>query len=156
MISYSKRSFLAIFVGAVFATSALAVQQANAAQPQFYSTGSGAIGGHDVVAYFTQGKAVKGSAQHQTRWNGADWRFASAENLEAFLKSPERYVPQYGGYCAYGVSQGYAVKIDPTAFTINNGRLYLNYSRSVSATWRADIPGYVKAANKNWPAVLSK
>ena len=85
---------------------------------------------------------------------GAKWLFSSAEHRDAFAKEPEKYAPQYGGYCAYGVSQGYAVKIEPDAWTIVNGKLYLNYDRGVQKTWEKDLPGYIAKADKNWPGVL--
>lgn len=121
-----------------------------------YSDASGAIRGYDPVAYFTEGRPVKGSKAFTHRWNGADWRFASAENRARFAAAPERYAPQYGGYCAYGVAGGYAVKIEPDAWSVVDGKLYLNYDRSVQASWRQDVPGYIRKADANWPRVLAR
>lgn len=112
-----------------------------------------AVGGYDAVSYFT-GTPAEGSKEFSTKWKDVEWRFANAANRDAFLASPEKYAPQYGGYCAYAVSQGYTAKGDPTAWTVNDGKLYLNYSIEVRATWEKDIPGYVSAANGNWPKVL--
>lgn len=121
-----------------------------------YSDAAGAIRGYDPVAYFTEGRPVKGSREFSHRWNGAEWRFASAQNRERFAAAPEKYAPQYGGYCAYGVAGGYAVKIEPEAWSVVDGKLYLNYDRSVQASWRKDVPGYIRKADTNWPAVLAK
>jgi len=87
---------------------------------------------------------------------GARWLFASEANQKRFEEDPQRFLPAYGGYCAYGVSQGYLVKIDPEAWKIVNDRLYLNYDRSVARTWAKDIAGYVKTADRNWPKLVSK
>ncbi|MGH8670053.1 MAG: YHS domain-containing (seleno)protein [Burkholderiales bacterium] len=121
-----------------------------------YSDASGAIRGYDPVAYFTQGRPVQGSKEFTHRWNGAVWRFASAENRARFAAEPQKYAPQYGGYCAYGVASGYAVKIDPAAWSVVDGKLYLNYDRSVQASWKSDVPGYIRKADANWPGVLAK
>lgn len=116
-----------------------------------FSTAEGAIRGYDPVAYFKQNKAVKGSKDLHYTWQQAEWHFANQANLEAFKANPEKFAPQYGGYCAYGVAQGYAPEIDPQAFKVTNGKLYLNLSRAVLKKWQQDIPGYVKDADKNWP-----
>ncbi|MCB1462998.1 MAG: YHS domain-containing protein [Nitratireductor sp.] len=113
-----------------------------------------AINGYDPVAYFTENKPVEGSAAITTTWNGATWRFASAANRDAFVADPEKYAPQYGGYCAWAVSNGYTAGTDPRAFSISGGKLYLNYSRSVQARWAKDISGNVSKADANWPGVL--
>ena len=89
-------------------------------------------------------------------WKGATWRFASAANRTAFEMNPKAYAPQYGGYCAYAVSRGYTAKIEPDAWRIVDGKLYLNYSRSVRTHWAADVPGNIAKANANWPAVLKE
>ncbi|MEO0868567.1 MAG: YHS domain-containing (seleno)protein [Cyanobacteria bacterium J06642_11] len=114
-----------------------------------------AIRGTDPVAYFTQGAAVAGRAEFTHTWNNAVWQFASAENRDAFAANPEAYAPQYGGFCAWAVSQGYTASIDPNAWKIVDGKLYLNYSRGVQRTWERDIPGNISRANSNWPGVLA-
>ena len=116
-----------------------------------FSTEAGAIRGYDPVAYFKQNKPVKGKKELVFQWQGADWHFASKDNLEAFKAEPEKYAPQYGGYCAYGVAQGYTPEIDPAAYKVVDGKLYLNLSKDVLKRWVKDIPGYVKDANQNWP-----
>jgi YHS domain-containing protein len=112
-----------------------------------------AIKGYDPVAYFTMSKPVKGDKDHVVSWMGATWRFASAENGSLFKKDPEKYSPKYGGYCAYGVANNYLVKIDPNAWTVYEGRLYLNYSIKVREQWKEDIPGNIRKADANWPAL---
>jgi hypothetical protein len=114
-----------------------------------------AVQGYDPVAYFTDGKAVEGSKDFEYEWMDARWRFASAAHRQAFVKSPETYAPQYGGYCAYGVSDGHAVKVDPEAWRIVGGKLYLNYNKKVQQLWLADIPGFIKKADQNWPKLLA-
>ena len=115
-----------------------------------------AIKGYDVVAYFTDGKPVEGSRQHQVEWRGATWRFASAGHKALFAKSPEKYAPQYGGFCAFGISRGYAVGIDPAAWKIVGGKLYLNYDSDVQAEWLKDVPGFIAKADRNWPKIVEE
>jgi hypothetical protein len=116
--------------------------------------GSGvAIKGFDPVAYFTQSKPVKGSPAFSYQWMNSTWRFVSGENRDEFARTPEKYAPQYGGYCAYGVSQGHTAPIDPEAWTIVEGKLYLNYSKGVKKTWSEAIPKHIEEANRNWPGL---
>jgi hypothetical protein len=81
------------------------------------------------------------------------WWFVSAQDRDEFARTPEKYVPQYGGYCAYGVSQGHAVNIDPEAWAVIDGKLYLNYSKGVKKTWSEAIPKHIEEANRNWPGL---
>ena len=115
-----------------------------------------AIKGYDAVAYFTDAKPVEGSSDFTSEWNGATWRFASAAHRDLFKGSPDKYAPQYGGYCAWAVSQGYTANIDPAAWAIVDGKLYLNYSREVQKTWQGDVPGNITKADANWPKLLKK
>jgi YHS domain-containing protein len=115
-----------------------------------------AVSGYDPVAYFTEGKPVEGSPSFEHEWNGATWRFANARNLEAFKADPKAYAPQYGGYCAWAVSQGYTASADPHAWRIVGRKLYLNYDRAVQQTWEKDAAGNIVKADKNWPKVLEK
>lgn len=110
-----------------------------------------AIKGYDPVAYFTQSKPVKGSPSFTHQWMGATWWFASAEDRDQFAAAPEKFAPKYGGYCAYGVSKNHTVSIDPEAWRIVEGKLYLNYSKSVQQKWLEDVPGNINAAEQNWP-----
>lgn len=127
---------------------------AMAEEPPIFATNRLAIQGYDPVAYFNEGKPVEGSDAHQLMWMGATWRFSSAANREAFERNPQRFAPQYGGYCAYAASQGYVAPTDPSAFTVHEGKLYLNYSRRVRGIWEQDIPGHISSADANWPKPL--
>jgi YHS domain-containing protein len=115
-----------------------------------------AIKGYDPVAYFTKGDPVKGSAEYQHEWNSAIWYFSSAEHRDMFIAEPEKYAPQYGGYCAYAVSQDETANIDPKSWKIVDGKLYLNLNKRIHRKWEKDIPGYIEKADKNWPGVLKK
>ncbi|MEO0388290.1 MAG: YHS domain-containing (seleno)protein [Pseudomonadota bacterium] len=128
---------------------------AAAATPPVYTEDGIAIDGSDAVAYFREGKPVAGAADITHAWNGATWRFSSEANRDAFAADPEAFAPQYGGYCAYAVSEGYTAPTVPEAWTIVDDKLYLNFSVRVKRRWERDIPGRIAAANANWPKVLS-
>lgn len=115
-----------------------------------------AIEGVDPVAYFAEGRPVKGDRAFEHVWMGATWRFVSQANRDAFAADPARFAPQYGGYCAWAVANGYTASIDPEAWRIVDGKLYLNYSKGVQAKWVKDIPGNIRKADANWPGILAK
>ncbi len=115
-----------------------------------------ALSGYDPVAYFTQKAAVKGSDEFKMTWNGAEWHFANAADLAAFKANPAKYAPQYGGYCAWAVSQGYTASGDPTVWKVVNDKLYVNYNAEVGEKWQKNIPGFITAANTNWPKIIAK
>ena len=115
-----------------------------------------AIKGYDPVAYFTQGRPVKGESAHELQWEGAMWRFSGKENLERVRAEPQRYAPRYGGYCAYGVAVGGLYDIEPEAWSIVDGVLYLNKNLRTREIWRKDIPGYIEKADRNWPGLKGK
>lgn len=138
--------------GALFAASAASAREAEVYTGTFSSL---AVGGYDAVAYFKAGRPVAGNDQFSMQYKGATWRFASPENLAAFQANPVAYAPQYGGYCAWAVSQGYTASGDPRFWKIVNGKLYLNYDGSVQAKWEKDIPGFIVKADRNWPGVLN-
>lgn len=129
---------------------------AYAATAEYNLTHGVALSGYDPVAYFTEGRPVKGNAAHVFSYGPATYHFASEKNRATFAANPARYAPKYGGYCAYGMARGYKAPIDPAAFTIVRGSLYMNYSQSVQRTWRKDIHGYVERADHNWPSVKSE
>jgi YHS domain-containing protein len=135
-----------------FIIAALFLGTAGAAssQPAVFSTSDGAIRGYDTVAYFTDSRALRGQKEFKHSWNGADWYFSNRENLDQFKSDPETYAPQYGGYCAFAMSKGSYASGDPEAWTIHDGKLYLNYSKAVRNTWSKRIPEYVKRADRNW------
>ena len=151
MTSLNRRQLFALGAGAAVALTPVA---ALAKKPTYTSWGK-AIRGYDPVAYFKQGKPVKGSKQFTHDYNGATWHFSSAENRDLFASSPAAYAPQYGGYCAYAVSQGYTASTIPEAWDIVNGKLYLNYSKSVQRTWKKKQSNYIQSADRNWPGVLN-
>ncbi|MCC0017026.1 MAG: tat pathway signal sequence domain protein [Rhodobiaceae bacterium] len=109
-----------------------------------------AIKGYDPVAYFADGKAIEGDPAITAEHDGALYRFASAAHRDTFAADPEKYAPQFGGFCAYGIAKGVKAGVEPDKFTIVDGRLYLNYNASVQETWRGDIPGYLAKARENW------
>ncbi|MGD1716666.1 YHS domain-containing (seleno)protein [Dapis sp. BLCC M172] len=121
-----------------------------------YVENNAAIRGADTVSYFTQSKAVKGNSKYQYKWKGANWYFSSAENRDLFAQNPEKYAPQYGGHCAYGMAKGKLAPIDPNAWSIVDGKLYLNYSKEVKELWTKDIPGHIAIADQNWSRIASK
>lgn len=113
-----------------------------------------AIRGYDSVAFFTSGKAVEGKADYSLVWNGAQWRFASDQSLAAFKAAPERYAPQFGGYCAWAVSQHYLAPGDPNYWKIVEGKLYLNANARAKELWEADQAEAIARGHANWPGVL--
>ena len=113
-----------------------------------------AIRGYDAVAYFTENMPVKGSKEHLFEYKGAKWLFSSADNLNLFKSNPEKYAPQFGGYCAYAVSKNTTASIKPEYFSIVDDKLYLNYSKGVYKRWTADKEKFIAAAEKNWPKVI--
>ncbi len=144
----------------LFATSAFAAQKINTLEKQglfgTYKESGIAIRGYDTVAYFTLSKPVKGDEAFAVQWNDATWHFSSQEHADLFENDPEAYAPQYGGYCAYGVSQNYLVKIEPEQWRIVDGKLYLNYDQKVQTTWLEDVPGYIKSADNKFLDLLNK
>lgn len=144
---------LILFIGVLIATSSSLFAQ----QPDIFKTNGNAVRGYDVVAFFTEGKPVKGDSQFVYHWKDADWRFANKTDLELFKAAPEKYAPQYGGYCAYGTAGGHKSPTDPAAtWTILDGKLYFNYNADVKKMWSKDIPGFIKKADENWPSLQNK
>ena len=113
-------------------------------------------GGHDVVAYFNAGRPVPGSALVSHSWNGALWYFSTVANRDAFAAAPERFAPAYGGHCSWAAAQGYKAKGDPRNWTIVGGRLFLNYNTDIQNTWEKNIPGFIAAADGNWPTLRQR
>ncbi len=137
------------FIAMLFAVPALA------SDPIYTSTFSDkAVGGYDTVAYFTENKAVKGDKDFSTEWRGAKWQFSSQENLDKFTADPEKYAPQYGGYCAYAVAKGGLAKGDPEAWHIYNGKLYLNFNKDVRAQWLPKKKELIPVADANYPQLV--
>lgn len=121
------------------------------AQPaEIYSSDGIAINGYDAVAYFTESKPVRGNKTFVVDWKNVKWLFTSKENADLFKAAPEKYAPQYGGYCAFGCSRGYKAKTSPDAWTIDNGKLYLNYDTAVREHWSKDKQNLILKADVNW------
>jgi len=110
-----------------------------------------AIEGYDPVAYFNQQKAVKGQKSNSYKWNGASWYFSSQENMNLFKQNPEKYAPQFGGYCSFAVSTGFTAKIDPEAWVIKDGKLYLFNDEGVKKKWLENPEENFKKDINNWP-----
>ena len=140
-------------VAAIGAGSALADDSVNTGY-----FGGVAIMGYDTVAYFTEGKAVKGSEEFSYEWLGTPWHFASQKHKDMFISEPAKYAPQYGGYCAGEVagSGSVTVNIDPEAFKIIDGKLYLVYDEGNAAAFAENADDLVPKADANWPVVQAK
>ena len=131
----------------------IVLHSVSASADEFFERNGVAIGGYDPVAYFDEERPVKGVPEFRTEFKGATFQFVSANHRDRFAAEPEQFAPQYGGDCAYGTAKGYKAKIDPEAFTVVQGKLYLNYSDAVQTRWLSDIPGYIQQADANWPEV---
>lgn len=115
-----------------------------------------ALRGYDPVAYFQEGKPVKGKKEFEHEWNGAKWHFSSAANRDLFKANPEKYTPQYGNFCAWGISQGKFFDGDPEVWKVVDGKLYVNFNKDIEKTWVTDIPDFIKKANDNWPRMQNE
>ena len=155
----NRRRFVIYSLGVVAMATALfwfSSERDAVAGPVFTGATPGvAINGYDTVAYFTQGKPVEGSVDHVENWSGVTWRFASEENRALFAANPQKYAPQYGGFCAYAVAQGSKAKTEPDAFTVFDNKLYLNFDQSIKTRWDGDRESFISKANGYWPQ-LSK
>lgn len=120
---------------------------ASAQNTKYYSLDGIAIKGYDPVAYFLQNKAAKGSANYTYDWSGSKWMFDSQANLDSFKLAPEKYAPQYGGYCALGITENHLAPTDPKAWTIVNNKLYLNYNSKVREYWIIDTARRIISAD---------
>ena len=134
----------------------IAVAHVFSQKAEVYSPGGKAIKGYDPVAFFAASRPVMGVDSLSYSWNGATWLFASRQNLEHFKANPEKYAPQYGGYCAYGTSQGHKAPTEVGTWTIFNDKLYFNYNDKVKEVWIKDKPGYIQKADKHWPEIKGK
>ncbi len=120
------------------------------------SNGKGVVlDGYDVVAYFTKKRALKGNVKYQKKYKSGTFYFSSATNLESFEKEPEKYIPQYGGNCAYATWKNGLTKADPRIFKVRNGKLFLNYNRSVEVAFFRSYKESRPKADKNWPGIVA-
>lgn len=121
---------------------------------KYFSNSRGVgIDGYDLVEYFQSSVATKGAPNFTIAYDGVKWSFKNQENLDLFIKSPEKYLPAYGGYCAWGMMKGYKAKVDPKAWKIVNKKLYLNYNSSIQKKWEKSILEFIEIADKNWENV---
>lgn len=125
-----------------------------AAEAEYFMEDGVALRGADTVAYFNEGAPVIGTSDFAVKWHGAIWFFASAANMEQFMGNPMAYTPQYGGYCSYAMSRNYIASSVPEAWSIVDGKLYMNYSLRVRDLWSRDISGNIAKAEANWPTIL--
>jgi YHS domain-containing protein len=161
----SPRSFaVALFAASVLASAPVAqtAQAQNtpakraatlATSPINIDADGVALHGYDPVAYFTTGTPTQGRREYAATHVGATYHFASADHRATFLADPDRYAPQYGGYCAMGVTGGAKFDIDPTAWRVENGKLYLNKDPRTQRVWLRDVPGNIVKADAKWPTV---
>lgn len=147
---------LALMVAAVVSlVPAVGQAQSRAlAHPIYYQEMGFAMGGYDPVSYFHGATPMPGNAQHSVMWKGVTWLFASSEHQALFEANPRAYAPRFGGYCSYGVSVGYLVSGDPTAFEIREGVLYMLHSPEVQSRWNVNPAHHLEAAQENWPDLL--
>jgi YHS domain-containing protein len=137
----------------VVASVALSVMALASGAGEFNESNGVAIKGYDPVAFFKDSKPVRGKDDLRFEYKGSTFAFANADNRAAFAADPEKYAPQYGGYCAFGTTRGYKADIDPAAFTVVDGRLYLNYNAQVQKEWSADLARFIRQADQRWPTV---
>ena len=146
---------LLLTVAVLLASATVTIAAAKAVSPINTGSKGQAVKGYDTVAYFTAGEPVKGSPEFQYTWRGAKWLFSSTENLDLFKADPEKYAPQYGGYCAYAVSKGHTAGISPKAWKVVDGKLYLNH-RFAKGKFNKDVKGNITRADENWPKIPKK
>ena len=152
-----KHTFIRLAAAVALVTSVAAATPALAAGTEVNATITGlALRGYDPVAYFTDGKPVPGDYTITTQHDGATYRFASEDHKALFLRDPAKYLPEFGGFCAYGTAKGVKVDGDPTIWKIVDNKLYLNLAPAVATRWDQDIPGNIKTANENWKIVKDK
>jgi hypothetical protein len=120
------------------------------------AAGDAAIKGYDTVAYFKEGKAIKGNESFTFRWHELNWYFISKEHKDLFSAGPEKFAPQYDGYCAWAMSEGRKAQADPEVWKMVNGKLYLNCSSAAYEKWSRDIPGNIKKADTNWIKLVDR
>lgn len=134
----------------------LFVLNSSLAQREVFSKSNQAIQGYDPVAYFKEAKPVKGKNEFSYVWKGGTWYFSNQENLNDFKANPDKFAPQFGGYCAYGVADGHKAPTSPDAWTVVNGKLYLNYDKDVRELWKKDQKVFIKTAEAKWPQVKNE
>ena len=154
MTGIARLNILAILFFTLSACGGASTDAPRMAMPVLTDTDGVAIQGYDPVSYFVAGAAQQGSPEYSAEWGGARWWFTSEANRSRFLGDPEQYAPAYGGWCAFGMAEGYAAETDPVnGWTIHEGRLYLNWDADVTSQWRATKESYLERSEPNWPEV---
>lgn len=143
-----------LFIAALLVAGIATVTQASQKVAPVNTDRKGlALHGYDPVTYFESDKPAMGSERFSYGYKGATWRFVSAENRRKFAQDREMYMPQFGGYCAKAVSENNTADVDPLAYKIVDGKLYLNYDAKIQKVWEQDIPGRIANAEKFWPGL---
>ncbi|MCG8547754.1 MAG: hypothetical protein MJE12_26450 [Alphaproteobacteria bacterium] len=142
--------------GLFFTSAAFAGNETNVSSGLTIKGKPLAVHGYDVVAYFTVGRPTVGNSKFSVVHKDATYRFASQANVDAFKADPDKFLPQYGGFCAYGVAVGGKFDGDPQLWRIVDGKLYLNLNQKIQNEWQSDIPGYIKKADRNWRSIATK
>ena len=147
--------FRKLIVAAALATSTVAVAAPVFAEAPIYTPKKNnvAVQGYDPVAYFVDGEPTKGTDAYKTDYMGAEFRFASQENLDAFTENPEAYAPQYGGYCAWAIAKGKYAKGSAKHWAIVDGKLYQNYNKSIQRKWNKDTEGFIENGDEQWSSL---
>jgi len=147
---------MAFKYGLMFFAAILSFSSQGFAESEIYTSffSSSALGGYDTVAYFEKNKPVKGLDEYHLKYKGVNWYFSSQKNLEMFRANPEKYAPQYGGYCAWAVAEGDTAKGDPLHWTIHQGKLYLNYDETIKNKWLKYVDDFITRGDANWPKVI--
>jgi YHS domain-containing protein len=147
---------MAFKYGVMLFVALLSFHSNGIAESEIYTSffSSSAVGGYDTVAYFTEDQPVKGLDEYRTTYKGAKWYFSSRKNLEMFIANPEKYAPQYGGYCAWAVAEGDTAKGDPLHWTLHNSKLYLNYDETIKHRWLKNKDDFISKGDANWPKVI--
>ena len=148
----SRRSLL--LAAPALGAAAFLARPARAAEPEVFAVEGLAIRGIDPVGYHDAAGIVPGTPEATLTWKGAEWRFGSAAAREAFRADPERWAPAFGGYCAFAASRGYLAPTIPEAWTVYEGRLYLNATLRARELWLRDVPGNIAKGEANWPGIL--
>jgi len=144
----TKIFLFSLIILGVFSLQAFSAQQ--------YLVNTVGINGYDLVTYQTEKRPLRGNGNYVAVHDGVTYLFSSEENKQAFEKNPEKYLPAYGGWCAFGVSVGKKFSADPEVWEIVDGKLYLNLDPGIKVMWRQDIPGNIAKADKNWPKIKDK
>lgn len=140
--------FFSIMINVVFF-----IQVVTAQSSEVFAPSGIAINGYDPVAFFIEGKPLKGLSEFSCKWKNVQWNFVSQANLDSFITAPEKFAPQFGGYCAYGTSQGHKAPTQADTWTIVNEKLYFNYNMKVKGLWDKNRMPLIDSANVKWPSI---